>query len=108
MKSPSSNWPVKYINGDPFVVHYSNVEGQYDKGAYAEIFYRDDYNPPVNKIVKTTFYYKNNKGKLVTRTGSKYYYQSVFRAPLVKGYTPYKVDIYYTKMTQQERDSYVF
>ena len=106
MKSPNSYWAVKYINGDPFTVHYSNVDGQYDRGAYAEIDERGLENPPVNKIVKTKFYFKNNKGKLVTRTGSQYYYQSVFRAPLVKGYTPYKVDIYYTKLTQQEREAY--
>ena len=106
MKSPNSNWPIKYINGDPFVVHYNKVGGQYDAGAYAEIDTRITNKVPVNKIIKTTVYYKNYYGQVITRSGSKYYQTSCFRASIPKGYTPYKVDIYYTKMTQRERNSY--
>ena len=68
------------------------------------------YKKRVFKTLKNTIfqvpYYKNYYGQVITRSGSKYYYTSCFRAPIPKGYTPYKVDIYYTKMTQRERNSY--
>ncbi|WP_323737590.1 Ig-like domain repeat protein (plasmid) [Methanosphaera sp. ISO3-F5] len=97
MKSSANYGTTKYINGDPFVAHYTYVNGQYDRGVYAEIDSRGLSHPTVNKIVKTTFYYKNAKGQLITRTGTKSQYNPIFKAPIISGYTPYKVDIYYQK-----------
>ena len=106
MKSSYNYGTLKYINGDPFVAHYTYVNAQYDRGAYAEIDDRGLTHPPVNKIVKAIFYHKNSNGQIITNTGTKDYYNNIFKAPIISGYTPYKVDIYYTKMTQQERNNW--
>ena len=99
MKSPTSIWPTKNINGDIFAVHYNKQGGQYDAGAYAEIHIPRREGAAANKIVKTIFYHKNSNGQIITNTGSRWYYITCFRAPIISGYTPYKVDIYYIKNT---------
>ena len=99
MKSPTSIWPTKNINGDIFAVHYNKQGGQYDAGAYAEIHIPRREYAAANKIVKTIFYHKNSNGQIITNTGSRWYYITCFRAPIISGYTPYKVDIYYIKNT---------
>ncbi|RAP53396.1 MAG: hypothetical protein BZ138_01110 [Methanosphaera sp. rholeuAM270] len=96
---------VKYINGDPFCTLYETDYAQYDPGVYAEIDERGLSAPPVNKIIKAKFFFKNSRGNIITRTVYPRYKTAV-ETSLISGYRPYKVDIYYCRMTETERYNY--
>lgn len=97
-----SYWANKIINGDPFVAYYSTVYAQDDPGVYACIETRGLSYSPVNRIVKSKFYFKNYLGDIISRTVTPKY-KTISKTSLISGYTPYKVDITYRKMTEQER-----
>jgi hypothetical protein len=52
-----------------------------------------------------TVYYKNKKGKVITRTAVANGISglSLLSTHTVKGYTPYKVKVTYNKMTKKEK-----
>ena len=101
----SSDWTVKDIDGDPFVAHYTTYYGQYDPGVYAEIDCRGLEYSPINKIITSKFYFKNIYGNIITRTAYADYLTAT-STNLISGYTPYKVEITYCPMTEEERYNY--
>ena len=101
----SSDWTVKYIDGDPFVAYYSTYFGQDTPGVYAGIEVRGlDYSPK-NKVIQSKFYFKNSYGNIITRTAYADYL-TFTSTNLITGYTPYKVEITYCPMTEEERYNY--
>ncbi|WP_295620526.1 hypothetical protein [uncultured Methanobrevibacter sp.] len=53
-----------------------------------------------------TVYYKNKKGKVITRTAkaSSISGLSMLSTKKINGYTPYKATITYSKMTKREKN----
>ena len=102
MNDEDDYWASKTIDGDPFCAYYTTYYGQDDPGAYATIDWRGLDHPPKNKIIKTTFYFINSYGDIITKTAYAQY-KTVTSTSLISGYTPYKVDIYYCRMTETER-----
>ena len=95
---------------DRILTFYQAHDAQYLKGAYAVIFYHDnkkgdDFRPHTYVLRKMTVYYKNKKGKVVTRTvkASSISGLSLLKTNVIKGYTPYKAVVTYSKMTQKEK-----
>lgn len=84
-------------------------DAQYLKGVYAVIFYHgkngDDFRPHTYVLSKIKVYYKNKKGKIVTRssTAKNLSGLSILSTKQVSGYTPYKMDVSYRKMTNAEK-----
>lgn len=84
-------------------------DAQYLKGVYAAIFYHskkgDDFRPHTYVLSKIKVYYKNKKGKIVTRTAAAKNISgfSLLSTKQVSGYTPYKMDVTYRKMTNAEK-----
>ena len=79
-------------------------------GKYAAIFYHDnkrgdDFRPHTYVLRKMTVYYKNKKGKVITRTAraSNISGLMLLSTKKINGYTPYKSTITYSKMTKKER-----
>lgn len=97
-------------NKDRILTFYQANDGQYLKGVYAAIFYHDkkkgdDFRPHTYVLRKMTVYYKNKKGKVITRTAkaSTISGLSLLSTKAIKGYTPYKAQITYSKMTKKEK-----
>ena len=95
---------------DRILTFYQPNDAQYLKGVYAAIFYHDsrkgdDFRPHTYVLRKMTVYYKNKKGKVVTRTARANGISglSLLSTKVVKGYTPYKAQITYSKMTKKEK-----
>lgn len=95
---------------DRILTFYQAKDAQYLKGVYAAIFYHDnkkgdDFRPHTYVLRKMTVYYKNNKGKVVTRTTKANGISglSLLSTKPIKGYTPYKAQITYSKMTKKEK-----
>ena len=95
---------------DRILTFYQPKDAQYLKGVYAVIFYHDkkygdDFRPHTYVLRKMTVYYKNKKGKVITRTAVANGISglSLLSTKVVKGYTPYKVKVTYTKMTKKEK-----
>ena len=89
---------------------YQPKDAQYVKGVYAAIFYHDnkrgdDFRPHTYVLRKMTVYYKNKKGKVITRTAraSNISGLMLLSTKKINGYTPYKSTITYSKMTKKER-----
>ena len=87
------------------------LDAQNAKGVYAAIFYHDkkkgdDFRPHTYVFRKMTVYYKNKKGKVITRTvkPSNISGLMLLSTPKISGYTPYKSKITYTKMTKKEKN----
>ena len=92
-------------NKDLFEAWYQTYDAQHDKGVHLEIYPEDMVemgDTAYNLLLDAKFYFRNKAGNIYTDyydEGKGYYmYHS-----LVPGYTPYKVDVYYKKMTQNER-----
>ncbi len=85
----------KTYGKDRLLCYYSTYNGQYSKGVSVEASYNND---PISakhtKLSKIKVYYKNKKGKVITRTkkASKYW----AHLGMVKGYSPYKVTVWYS------------
>lgn len=95
---------------DRILTFYQPKDAQYLKGVYAAIFYHDirkgdDFRPHTYVMRKMTVYYKNKKGKVITRTAKPNGINglTLLSTKVVKGYTPYKAKITYTKMTKKEK-----
>ena len=95
-----------YIEGDPFVAVYSTLSAsQYGRGVFTEIDTRGLEYPPKHRIIYSKVYFKNSAGNVQTKTVYSTVY-STTETSLISGYTPYKVEIYYRKMTDEERNNY--
>ena len=97
-------------NKDRILTFYQAKDAQYLKGVYACIFYHDkkkgdDFRPHTYVLRKMTVYYKNKKGKVITRTvkASTISGLSLLSTKKISGYTPYKAQITYSKMTKKEK-----
>ncbi len=97
-------------NKDRILTFYQPKDAQYLKGVYAVIFYHDkkrgdDFRPHTYVLRKMTVYYKNKKGKVTTRTvkATTISGLSLLSTKVVKGYTPYKAKVTYSKMTKKEK-----
>lgn len=95
---------------DRILTFYQPNDAQYLKGVYAAIFYHDarkgdDFRPHTYVLRKMTVYYKNKKGKTITRTvkATGLSGLSLLSTNVVRGYTPYKAKITYSKMTKKEK-----
>ena len=95
--------------GDRISTFYEPQDRQYLKGVYAVIFYHskngDDFKPHTYVLSKIKVYYKNKKGKVITRSAVTKTISglSMLSTPKVNGYTPYKMDVNYNKMTSAQR-----
>lgn len=96
---------------DRILTFYQAKDAQYLKGVYAAIFYHDvrkgdDFRPHTYVLRKMTVYYKNKKGKVITRTAkaSSISGLSMLSTKKINGYTPYKATITYSKMTKREKN----
>ena len=97
-------------NKDRILTFYQAKDAQYLKGVYACIFYHDkkkgdDFRPHTYVLRKMTVYYKNKKGKVTTRTvkANTISGLSLLSTKKISGYTPYKAQITYSKMTKKEK-----
>ncbi|SFL79603.1 hypothetical protein SAMN02910297_01777 [Methanobrevibacter olleyae] len=95
-------------HGDYIGTFYQKHENQYLKGTYVYINFRSknrgDYLPHTYRLIKAKIYFKNKKGKVITRT--LYYKTSkmyMIYKKKIKGYKPYKAKITYRKMTKAEK-----
>ena len=98
-------------NKDRISTFYQAKDMQYLKGAYAVIFYHDkkkgdDFRPHTYGLRKIVVYYKNKKGKVITRTAKATTIGglSLLSTKVVKGYTPYQVKVTYSKLTKKEKN----
>ncbi len=96
--------------GDRISTFYQPKDAQYLKGVYAVIFYHnkklgDDFAPHTYVLSKIKVYYKNKKGKVITRTSTAKNISgfSILSTKKINGYTPYKMDVSYRKMTSSEK-----
>ena len=96
--------------GDRISTFYQAQDMQYLKGVYAVIFYHskslgDDFRPHTYVLSKIKVYYKNKKGKVITRTSTAKNLSgfSLLSTKKINGYTPYKMDVTYRKMTKSEK-----
>lgn len=90
---------LKLKNGDA-IAGYVEYNGnmQFNKGTGVTSWYigsgvNGDIEPHHTKLVKAKFFFKNKKGKIKTKTvkGNGGH----IRTDLLKGYTPYKVTVWY-------------
>lgn len=95
---------------DRILTFYQPKDAQNVKGVYAAIFFHDkkkgdDFRPHTYVLRKMTVYYKNKKGKVITRTvkASNISGLMLLSTKKISGYTPYKAKITYTKMTKKEK-----
>ena len=91
---------------------YSPEDTQIDKGVYVHAYYSggegydDDMAPHTYKLVKAKFYYKNNENRVITKNitvKNTVNDHTFLHSEKINGYTPYKIDIFYTKMTKKEK-----
>ena len=112
LKTESAHNPypsIIYLKGDPFVSFYeTSNHAQYDRGVYVELDTRGLEAPPYHKIIKVTFYFRNNYDDSVyTKTVTDVqWYGTVVKTSLVNGYTPYKAIVYYSLRTDAERRAF--
>ena len=90
---------VKLKNGDA-IAGYVEYKGnmQFKKGTGVTSWfigsgYNGDLEPHHTKLIKAKFYFKNNKGNVKTKivNGNSAHIST----SLIKGYTPYKADVWY-------------
>ncbi|MBE6499651.1 MAG: hypothetical protein E7Z80_03755 [Methanobrevibacter thaueri] len=90
---------LKLKNGDA-IAGYVEYSGnmQFDRGTgvtawYIGTGYNGDIDPHYIKLVKAKFFFKNNKGKIKTKTvkGNGGHIST----KLINGYTPYKAKVWY-------------
>lgn len=90
---------LKLKNGDAiagYVEYKGNI--QFDKGTGVTSWYigtgiNGDIEPHHTKLVKAKFFFKNNKGKVKTKTVNGN--GGHIRTSLINGYTPYKATVWY-------------
>lgn len=99
---PGVLWGPKSLilkNGDA-IAGYVEYKGnmQFDKGTGVTSWYigngvNGDIEPHHTKLVKAKFFFKNNKGKIKTKTVNGN--GGHIRTNLINGYTPYKATVWY-------------
>lgn len=99
---PGVSWApkaVKLKNRDA-IAGYVEYKGnmQFKKGTgvtswYIGSGYNGDIEPHHTKLIKAKFYFKNSKGKVKTKTVNGN--GAHISTGLIKGYTPYKADVWY-------------
>lgn len=101
--------------GDRITTLYQAKDGQLSKGVYISIFYHnkklgDDYRPHTYVLQKAVVYYKNSKGKVITRTAKANTLSghSMLSTKKISNYKPYKVVVSYRKMTSKEKSQILF
>lgn len=85
----------KLKNGDTLRVVYATNNGEFDRGVnvFAACYKGGELNgAKKTKITKTKVYFKKNKKIKVTTKKVK---KNFIKINLIKGYTPYKVKIWY-------------
>ncbi|AMK15374.1 hypothetical protein [Methanobrevibacter olleyae] len=96
-------------HGDYVGTFYQKNDAKYPKGTYVYALYysknRADYGPHTYRLTKAKIYFKNKKGKVITKTlySKKTYQYRLLYKKKIKGYTPYKSKITYRKMTKAEK-----
>ena len=96
-------------NHDRLTTYYAKQDGQDSKGVHIDIYYHsvdgDDIGGHTYRLTKAKVYYKNKKGKIISRTSRSKTVMSYqhLHTKKIKGYTPYKVKAYYRKMTKHEK-----
>lgn len=99
----------KQVGSDKIYAWYQKQDEQYDKGIWVtnQYEYKNnwDFAPHTYRLTKAKFYYKNVKGKVITRTttAKSVLQYSELSGKQIKNYTPYKVIVYYRKMTAKEQ-----
>ena len=94
-----------YKGNDIFEAWYQTYNAQHDKGIHIENYPNDATDmddAPYNLMLDAEIYFKDSQGNIWTDTSESRWNNYLYHE-LVSGYTPYKVDIYYRKMTQNER-----
>ena len=92
-------------SNDVFEAWYQTYDAQHDKGIHIENYPKDATDmgdAPYNLMLDADIYFKDSQGNIWTETSESRWNNYLYHE-LVPGYTPYKVDIYYRKMTQTER-----
>ena len=92
------------VGSDTFQTWYQTDYNQSNPGVYLHIYSantEDMGSITENLVINATFYFKDNKGNVITRQftdgdGTHMYH------PLLTGFTPFKVDATYFKMTSYE------
>lgn len=95
----------RYVGSDVFSAWYQSFSGEFSSGVYVMVIndIRGLDGPANNLIVGSTFYFKNSKGNVISRSfdaGNGIW----MGHNLVKGYTPFKVLVKYRSMTAYETD----
>ena len=97
-------------HGDKINTFYQKADMQFNKGVYVELYHHSSKNgdylaPFTYRLTKVQFFYKNKKGKVITRTvkAKNVHDYALISSKKIKGYTPYKADVYYRKMTEKEK-----
>ncbi|MBR0472857.1 MAG: hypothetical protein IJI98_09210 [Methanosphaera sp.] len=78
-----------------------------DESITSDISLFSEYGMPVHKFVKAKFYLKDDKGNIITMMDT---YKDETRISVThsKKFTPYKVDLTMKKLTDFERENYVY
>ncbi|WP_296883990.1 Ig-like domain-containing protein [uncultured Methanobrevibacter sp.] len=94
--TPSHFYPTIKLNkyGDILSVIYAKKDEQYKKGVYVHIHYHGIDPPKHAKLLKVKIWFKNSKGKIITKISSKCKYNGI-SFKLINGYTPYKAKAWY-------------
>lgn len=74
------------------------TRGQYPRGVNIEHWYcgkYEDIEPHHTLLLKAKLYYKNSNGKVITKTKKANKWGGIDTFSFVKGYTPYKVKVWY-------------
>lgn len=100
----------KYLNNhDPVYAFYETSNyAQYPRGVYVELDSRGLSTAPYNKFIKATFYFRNNyDSSTYTKTVTKTEWdRTLIETDMISGYTPYKVLLYYSPRTDDERRNF--
>lgn len=86
--------------GDGVVCLRQNYDAQFGKGVHVIAWYvgygdGEDIEPYHNKLIKAKFYFKNSKGKVITRTAKSDSYGTTVYSSFISGYTPFKAQVWY-------------
>lgn len=93
---PTDYFPIKKLsNGDRLSTVYETKNAQYAPGVYVQCNHKALDDARHTKLIKAKFFFKNKKtGKTITKTSSRVSHDVISLKPL-KGYSPYKVRVWY-------------
>lgn len=97
IKPNSWNIPYKKIGGNDCIYStydpYFSPQNDCSRGTHIDLCGVDSMEPYSHLLVKAKIYFKNKKGKIITKTCKSDGYGILKIAP--KGYIPYKAKVYY-------------